>query len=224
MGARDLLGVLMDYCLAYASRYLICARQLCQDMLRRYAEIGRIDVPIPRYRGFHVRPSTLVAKIVLHYGSDVQMQMDCDGYDASAPIDLFRANEKINAQKRRWLAEQIERLPFISDDRAAVDVRATLQRAVDRLAEEGKLLVYQQPLTLADDLEQAGGTLLERVVHEMARLQATGKIDIDADLTITFVGDQRVLADLKLLAEHGYGEDRLGNNITLPRRLGYLRR
>ena len=39
-----------------------------------------------------------------------------------------------------------------------------------------------------------------------------------------FHGDRRVLADLKLLAEHGYGEDNFGNNIALPPALSYLRR
>ena len=28
-----------------------------------------------------------------------------------------------------------------------------------------------------------------------------------------FTGDRRVLEDIRLLAEHGYGEDRFGNNI-----------
>jgi len=32
-----------------------------------------------------------------------------------------------------------------------------------------------------------------------------------------------VLADIKLLAESGYGEDKLGNNIPLPEKLAYLR-
>ena len=58
----------------------------------------------------------------------------------------------------------------------------------------------------------------------IARLQATGQIDIRADLSIRFTGDQRVLDDLELLAQSGYGEDHFGNNTTLPKELGYLRR
>jgi hypothetical protein len=56
------------------------------------------------------------------------------------------------------------------------------------------------------------------------RLQAMGQLDISSGLTIAFLGDTRVLADLKLLAEHGYGEDSFGNNIPLPKQLSYLRR
>ncbi|MEJ2704569.1 MAG: hypothetical protein P8Z79_19215 [Sedimentisphaerales bacterium] len=39
-----------------------------------------------------------------------------------------------------------------------------------------------------------------------------------------FIGDKRVLFDIKLLAESGYGEDNFGNNIPLPEKLSYLRR
>ena len=51
-----------------------------------------------------------------------------------------------------------------------------------------------------------------------------GKIDVEYNITTTFVGDKRVLYDIQLLAESGYGEDKFGNNVSLPEKLGYLRR
>ena len=94
------------------------------------------------------------------------------------------------------------------------------------LTERSKLILYEQPLQLPDEHEQKQreGTLLEQVIDEIARLQATGKIDTDIDLNVMFVGDKRILADIKLLAESGYGEDNFGNNIALPQELTYLRR
>jgi len=75
------------------------------EMLRRYAVPGRIDVPVPRYRGFHVRPSTLVARIVGHYGSEVVMELEGELYNAGVTLDLFRANEKISAGKAfAWIS------------------------------------------------------------------------------------------------------------------------
>ncbi|MFW6062359.1 MAG: hypothetical protein ACOC93_06080, partial [Planctomycetota bacterium] len=62
----DLLRTLLEYSIAFGGRYVDAARKLCQEMLQRYAEVGEVEVPVPRYRGFHVRPSTLVAKIVMH--------------------------------------------------------------------------------------------------------------------------------------------------------------
>ena len=66
--------------------------------------------------------------------------------------------------------------------------------------------------------------MLEKVTAEIARLLATGQIDIQTDLNIAFTGDKRVLSDLELLARSGYGEDSFGNNVTLPKELAYLRR
>ncbi|HAO34272.1 MAG TPA: hypothetical protein DCQ84_15190, partial [Candidatus Competibacteraceae bacterium] len=94
---------------------------------------------------------------------------------------------------------------------------------VIKLAEQGKIVVYQQPLQFSDEFSK-DGLLLETVTKEIAKLQATGQIDIRTDLNITFIGDKRVLSDLALLAESGYGEDHFGNNIALPKELAYLRR
>jgi hypothetical protein len=221
---ESILQVLMEYAVAFAGRYIVCARRLCQDMLKRYAEIVRIEAPVPRYRGFHVRPSTLVAKIVMHYGSDVQMSMDGESFDAASPMDIFRTNEKINARKRRWLAEEICQLPLLNGDGVKPDIKTVVRRVVAMLAERNKLVLYELPIRLPDELPSTSGTLLENVIDEMARLQATGKLDIDTDLNVTFVGDKRVLADIELLARHGYGEDNFGNNIPLPDELAYLRR
>lgn len=218
-----LLDVLIRYSLAYAGRFIQSARALCQTKLRQYAQVGCISAPVPRYRGFHVRPSTLVAKIVLHYGSDVRMLLDDEEYDASTPIEIFRANEKINAWKRRWLCAQVARLPLFKDS-GPVDVRQAAKESLARLAEARLVVIYENPLRWPEDLVASEATAMERVIVELTRLQATGKIDIEADMSITFVGDRRVLADLELLARNGYGEDNLGNNIPLPAALAYLRR
>lgn len=220
---KTLLSILMSYAIAFAGQYLSYGRCLCHTMLKRYAEIGRIEVPVPSYRGFHVRPSTLVARIVQHYGSEVSMELDGQAYDAGTPMDIFRANEKINAHKRRWLVAEIASLPLSQKTLSEGEVRAALLDIIVRLAEQSKLVVYQQPLQLAEEFSQ-DGLLLETVVKEIARLQATGQVDTKTELTIAFVGDKRVLNDLQLLAQSGYGEDYFGNNIALPKELAYLRR
>ncbi|HRD48813.1 MAG TPA: HPr family phosphocarrier protein [Candidatus Contendobacter sp.] len=220
---ETLLDMLMSYSITYAGLYLNLGRRLCHAMLKRYAEVGTIKAPVPSYRGFHVRPATLVAKIVQHYGSDVHMELGSQSYDASSPLDLFRANEKINAQKRRWLVTEIERLVRPDGDLSDSQIRTTVLDVLLKLAEQGKLVIYQQPLQLSEEFSQEG-ILLEKVTAEIARLQATGQIDIKTDLSIAFTGDKRVLSDLKLLAKSGYGEDCFGNNIALPKELAYLRR
>jgi hypothetical protein len=225
VSAAGLLDVLMNYCLVYASRYLVAARDLAQQMLKQYAEIGSIDVPGPRYRGFHVRPSTLVAKIVRHYGSDVTMEMDGSGYDAANPMDIFRANEKISAQKRRWLTQQVCSLPNFRAGKLDADLVKEVRSAVLALAETNRVVIYERQLPVQGPEEYSEPKQpVQYVLDEIARLQATGVIDIQSDVTVTFQGDKRVLADLQLLAENGYGEDNFGNNIALPPQLAYLRR
>lgn len=219
-----LLGTLMNYAITFIDQYIGCAVNLCQQMLQRYAEVGEIEVPIPQYRGFHVRPSTLVARIVLHFGSKIDMRMGDQTYDASSSLDLFRANEQINAQKRRWLGCEIAHLGLVPERQDSDDVVGLVRDVVLSLAAEGKLILYKQPLELPDRLCPTEGTLIERVTAEMGRLLAMGKIDIGTDMTAQFVGDRRVLADIELLAKNGYGEDNYGNNIALPKELAYLKR
>jgi hypothetical protein len=223
VSAETLLGVLMNYSIVHINLYIRSAERLCRDMLKRYAEVGQLEVPAPRYRGFHVRPCTLIAKVVLHYGSDIQMRLDDEVYDASAPLQLFRANEKINAQKRRWLAAEIVRLKLVVEEMRKGSISDIVRDVVGALAERSKLILYEQPIQLPEEPARKEGMMLEQVTEEIGRLLAMGKIDVDTMLMVKFVGDKRVLADIKLLAESGYGEDHLGNNVPLPEKLGYLR-
>ena len=222
--AEDILTVLMNYSITHISLFIDCAVHLCQEKLKRYAEVVQVELPIPQYRGFHVRPSTLIAKIVQHYGSEVQMLLDQGTYQAHMPLDLFRANEKINAQKRRWLTEEIVRLKLVQEQAADTQIDAVVLGVVLTLAGRGKLIMYEQPLQLPEEPARNQGTLLEKVIDEMARLLAMGKIDVESHITAIFEGDKRVLNDIQLLAESGYGEDKFGNNVPLPEKLGYLRR
>jgi hypothetical protein len=219
-----LLSALMNYSITFIDQYIGSAVSLCQEMLKRYAEVGEIEVAIPKYRGFHVRPSTLIAKLVLHYGSKVEMRLGEEVYDAGSPLDLFRANEKINAQKRRWLGQEIVRLGLVAEDQGSTDLVSIVRSVAFTLAAKGKLILYEQPLELPDGLCPTEGTLVEKVTKEMGRLLAMGKIDIGTDITARFIGDKRMLADIQLLAQYGYGEDNFGNNVPLPEKLGYLRR
>jgi len=224
--ADAIMATLFAYAMAFSSAFLDGGQNISQNILRRYAEPGKLEVPVPCYRGFHVRPSNLVARIVAHYGSEVHMDLDGKRFDAGSPLDLFRANETINARKRRWLAAEIACVPPERDG-ALLEPSATAAAVlaiVHRLADEGKVILYRQPLELSDEIDRRGGDVLENTVAEIARLQATGQLDIRTDLTVTFIGDKRVLADVDALARVGYGEDGFGNNVVLPKALSYLRR
>lgn len=89
------MEMIIDFYIKYIDQYFSAAKDLCKSIIKQYAKIGEVKLPIPEYRGFHVRPSTLISKIVLHYGSEVKMKIGDEEYDASSPLELFRVNEKL---------------------------------------------------------------------------------------------------------------------------------
>ena len=138
----DLLDRAVNYCLYYAWQFLSSGKRLASEVLNENIDRGSITVGIPQERGFHSRPSLLVAKIVQYYGGEVELLVGADRFDASSVLDIQWAGGKIKK-------EEVER--------------------------------------------------------------------------VTFVGDSRALADIKILAGVNYGEDLIGKGVPLPKELSYLR-
>jgi len=220
---RELLQMLVNHTLTYTSSHLSSAQRLCQEMLKRYSEQDEIEVFAPVYRGFHVRPSTLISKIVLHYGCQIELKLDDESYNASRPLEIFRMNEKINAIKRTWIKNEIASMQ-LCDKSTQENISSYISHLIFQLAEQEKIIVYEHPLEIPKDFIGEDETLFKQVSDTLAHLQATGKIDIKMNIKVKVIGDKRVLGDIKILVENGYGEDCFGNNITLPKQLTYLRR
>ena len=219
-----ILYLLMDYCLCYSYRYLKTAQKLCRDMIQKYSTHGSVELPVPSYRGFHVRPSTMISKIVLHYGARVRLLLEDTCYDAGIPLDLFRVNEKINAIKRTQLARELDALPILQDMSSVEEMEVALRVVFFSLLESKKIVLYEGNIIFNDLPPIDGETLGEYARRGIARFLALGKIDIITDIRVIFEGDTRALQDIRLLAENGYGEDKFGNDIVLPEALSFLRR
>lgn len=226
MDKGNLLQLVFDYPLHFSRVFMESAVHLCQDMIRSYSVPATVEVPIPEYRGFHVRPSTLIARIVAHYGSAVTMTLNGHEYNAGLPLELFRANEEIMAQKRRSVADMLygetdlnSEIPNDTDERTR-----RLQILVMRLVNDGKIVVYDPDFDLANLDTPSESTLAELAVTLIRRLLSMAKMDIKSDITVCFSGDNRAVGDIEILAKNGYGEDRMGNNIVLPEELSYLHR
>jgi len=221
---KEMMPSLIHYCLGYCSDCLMHTREICQKLLKQYSKTATIQVQIPRYRGFHVRPSSLIAKIVHHYGTEISMFLNNQKYDAGSALDLFRANEQINAQKRRVISEEIAKLNIKTNSNDPDVLVEKLREIVLRLAGKHKLIIYQHPLPFDKNNLQKGESFAEFTTGEIARLIAMAKIDVAADINVTFTGDTRVLDDIKILAKHHYCEDQFGNNTPIPPELNYLKR
>jgi hypothetical protein len=230
IGTYHILDVMGNYALFYCTRFLEKGKQLSEETVMDYAQIQSKRIPIPIYRGFHVRPSTYIAKIVRHYGVEVQMLLGDEVYDASSVFDLFRANEQINMEKRRLIAQKLvsaqHLIPAHREELAQV-----MRRELKFLIEAQVLTVHHEILPgdmVVSELDRKDALSSEEVrgcINELiTRLLALGKIDIIMPLAVTFIGDRRALHDIETLAKTGYGEDAKGNNIPLPEEISYLYR
>jgi len=207
------LEITISFFMVYLIEYFDGAEKLCRDVINSYAEIGEVTVSIPPYRGFHVRPSSLVSKIINYYGGEVRMFVNNVEYDPSTPLELFRVNEEINALKRKKLFEYV-----YSNGLEGLELKSL----IETLAKQDLVVIY------SDDFELNGignnDSAQDYLKNSISFLLASGKIDIKMDIKVKFIGDKRSLNDIQLLSENGYGEDKYGNNIPLPKKLFYFRR
>ncbi len=110
-----LLDRTINFGLFYACHFLNTGKALAKEILNANIERGRITVGIPVKLGFHSRPSLLVAKIVQHYGGQVELCIAEDRFDASSVLDIQWAGGKINK-------ENITEVTFEGDTRALNDI------------------------------------------------------------------------------------------------------
>ncbi|MDL2268357.1 HPr family phosphocarrier protein [Desulfosarcina sp. OttesenSCG-928-A07] len=113
---ETLLDRTINYGLYYACHYLQTGKKLAREILNENIERDAITVGIPVRLGFHSRPSLLVAKIVQHFGGQVELVVGNDRFDASSVLDIQWAGGKI--QK-----EQITEVVFEGDARALDDIK-----------------------------------------------------------------------------------------------------
>ena len=112
---QTLLDRTINYALYYVCNYLSAGKELAREILNENIERSAITVGIPVTLGFHSRPSLLVAKIVQHYGGQVELCLKDDRFDASSVLDIQWAGGKI--QK-----EGIHAVVFEGDVRALKDI------------------------------------------------------------------------------------------------------
>lgn len=111
-----LLDRTINYGLYYACHYLNSGKKLAREILNENIERSAITVGIPVKLGFHSRPSLLVAKIVQHFGGQVELVVGQDRFDASSVLDIQWAGGKIQKEK-------ITEVTFEGDARALVAIQ-----------------------------------------------------------------------------------------------------
>jgi phosphotransferase system HPr-like phosphotransfer protein len=111
----QLLDRTINYGLFFACHFLNDGKELAKEILNENIERASITVGVPQKLGFHSRPSLLVAKIVQHYGGQVELCVGEDKFDASSVLDIQWAGGKIQN-------ENIKEVVFDGDARALADI------------------------------------------------------------------------------------------------------
>ena len=110
-----ILEYIINWALCYCRRFVTYGKDLAEEILADYSSKGLVELNIPQKMGFHLRPATLVAKVVNYYGSKVEMIVGEDKFDASSILSLTWAGGKIER-------EEIKRVTFSGDKRALRDL------------------------------------------------------------------------------------------------------
>ncbi len=95
---RQLLDRITNYGLYYVCHFLTVGAEHARVILNENIERRRIRVAVPQKLGFHARPSLLVAKVVQHYGGQVELCVGEDRFDASSVLDIQWAGGKIQKE------------------------------------------------------------------------------------------------------------------------------
>ena len=111
-----LLDRTINYGLFYVCHFLAIGKGIAIEILNENIEKSSITVGIPVALGFHSRPSMMVAKIVQHYGGNVELCVGNDRFDAGSVLDIQWAGGKI--QK-----ENIKEVIFKGDVRSLHDIK-----------------------------------------------------------------------------------------------------
>jgi phosphotransferase system HPr-like phosphotransfer protein len=113
---EQLLDCTINYGLYFVCHFLALGKEHARAILNENIERGTIRVGVPQKLGFHARPSLLVAKIVQHYGGQVELVIGEDRFDASSVLDIQWAGGKI--QK-----ENLHDVVFEGDTRTLKDIQ-----------------------------------------------------------------------------------------------------
>ncbi len=98
---QRLLDCTINYGLYYVCHFMTLGIDHAKVILDENIERSSIRVGVPEKLGFHARPSLLVAKIVQHYGGQVELVVGEDRFDASSVLDIQWAGGKIQKENRK---------------------------------------------------------------------------------------------------------------------------
>jgi len=83
-----LLAITVDFALFYADKYLRRAKQLATSILAEFTEVDSCELNVPQKLGFHLRPATLVARLVNYHGTELSMMVNGQQFNAGSVLSI----------------------------------------------------------------------------------------------------------------------------------------
>ncbi|MBI5178602.1 MAG: hypothetical protein HZA04_05025 [Nitrospinae bacterium] len=113
---KIVLGLISDFGLFYAHRYMMMGKSVSEKVMTRLSRITRISVPVPKPAGFHARPAYYVTLVVEEHGTDAFLVVGDRKFDARSVLDLLEAGG-VTAD------EGLEMVEFEGDERTLADIK-----------------------------------------------------------------------------------------------------
>lgn len=95
---KKVLDTVINFAIYYYSIFASDGKTIAKEITEKFTAVDSVKLNVPEGLGFHLRPSTLVAKIANHYGSPVVMIAGDKQFDAGSVIDLMWAGGMIKKQ------------------------------------------------------------------------------------------------------------------------------
>lgn len=218
---------IVQYLAKYIALFLKEGRTLCSALLRKYCVLKTVNVKVPPYIGFHMRPSTLVASIVMHYGCEVTLRFGSSEYDARNALNIVQANGYIDQKKRAFILQQISQMDTSDIEEkihsGAVEFTQAIRNAIYTLASKKLITLYCVPVETEDVPFDETVSFKQNVYNAVEYLMRNDRrLGIAFDATVSFTGPEQAVDDIAVLAEANYGESEQGVDLPLPHRLDYL--
>ena len=88
---KKVLDRIINFSFFFSDYYLQKGNALAESVLTSYTEKVQYELSVPKPLGFHARPATYISLIVNEHGTDVEMIVDGQRFNAKSVINLLMA-------------------------------------------------------------------------------------------------------------------------------------
>jgi hypothetical protein len=83
------LDRIVNYAYYFGSRVLASGRRFAEEALAAFLSVQRLELQLPEGQTLHARPISLIVKIVHHYGTHVEMELDGESCSAASIMEMI---------------------------------------------------------------------------------------------------------------------------------------